>query len=209
MKNNFVRIALLLILLAAMLLSFACGPGANTNQENGQNQGANQPVKVLFDPGRCQLSGTTAATLKKDIEDALKDKKNLKKNLEGADGNGPWLDFDVIKSPNGYYYEAIFYGAIGGNDQFEELTNILNDFNGTKECLRRAVFRGPRKAAQVNADRLEEFEWIACDYPKRPCADGSCNCDKSNSNTSGMTNGGTSNSNRPSNTNSNTSSNSN
>lgn len=179
MNNTPLRIVLTFFIIGAIVLGLACATGTNQNVSNSD------PVAKGY-AGACELELDQAERdkLQADLEAAIRDKgvsKKLKKSLDG-DGTYPsWMNFEVRQAPPGpnepnRYYEVIFYGAVGGNGQFEELTDVLNDFDDKKECLRRGIFL-PAGAARLAPDqRADGFEWVACDYPNRPCSDGSCGC---------------------------------
>jgi hypothetical protein len=196
MNHNPKRYILTVATIGAMILGPACGTVTDTNVSNS-NVASNTKVADL---GPCELEWTDAerAKIELDIATAIRGKgveKKLKKSLDGDGGKPPWLRFEVRRSPGvsstgvpDRYYEAVFYGSVAGNAQFEELADILNDFNGKKECVRRAVFLptspspgpgpgpSPTPTPLAPALRAVGFEWTACDYPMRPCSTGECAC---------------------------------
>jgi hypothetical protein len=190
MYNNPLRILFTTLVIGSLVFSLACGNQSNTNTGNA-NQSANSNTAnansatsaSVADMGKCDLAWTEEE--RKAIENAILDdirtwgNKKLKKSLDGEGTNKPWLSFQLQRATgaNEMFYEGIFTGAVAGNDQFEELADILNNYNGKKKCVRRAYFIPGNKAIPSTGSlRDVAFEWSACDFPLRPCSDGSCAC---------------------------------
>ena len=190
MYNNPLRILFTTLVIGSFVFGLSCGsqPTSNTgnaNQSANSNANSNHSVSTKADLGKCELALDEPERLRieSEIIAKIRDKgtdKKLKKSLDGDGGEPPWLEFQLRVAPGQMYYEAIFKGAVGGNGQFEELADILNDFNGKKECVRRGIFLPKASGTLAPDQRAVGFEWSACDYPMRPCADGSCACTSMN-----------------------------
>lgn len=195
MYNNPLRILFTTLVISSFVIGLSCASQSNSNLSNSNQSAnsdtansntanANQDVDAKSaDLGKCELAWTEQE--RKDIEDDMladiRDwgSKKLKKSLDGDGTVGPWMTVQVRRSPgaNDRFYEAIITGTLAGNDQFKELTDILNNYDDKKECIRRAFFL-PTGSSITPTSNLRDrgFEWSACDFPMRPCSDGSCNC---------------------------------
>jgi hypothetical protein len=194
MYNNPLRILFTTLVIGSFVFGLSCGnqPTSNTGNANqSANTAANSNAANASpdmdaknaDFGKCELAWTDQE--RQGIENAIladiRDwgNKKLKKSLDGEGGNAPWMTVQVRRSQgvNDRFYEAVIIGGLGGNDQFKELTDILNNYHDTKKCVRRAFFL-PAGSSITPSSNLRDvgFEWSACDFPMRPCSDGACNC---------------------------------
>ena len=176
MKITSIRAAVsLTILLVVLLLIMSCAPGAqNTNQSLGQNQNDNQNanragnVAVLYS----DACDPTNMNTKIELVQARID-EDIARDDELKEGR---VKVQVRKATGGDYLELLVEGFARGEDELNDLTHILKKFmNKDKNCVLRVVFVPTGTIpALANSDRLTDFQWSACEWPKIACPSGVC-----------------------------------
>jgi hypothetical protein len=111
---------------------------------------------------------------------------SLKRLLKTSDNPDGTFTLEVEKAQNGTYFIARIKGKVSGDDNLKELSNILNDFQSKKECLRMIYFLPDPTSSSATGE--PGFEWSSCEYPMHVCPNGEC-CSVigANTNTNGNT----------------------
>jgi hypothetical protein len=177
MRNLSIRIAGCFLVLTALIWTLGCGPSA-TNSNVAQNQNANAELAntntAQITSKACSDSGTLGDKRQR-VYDEIERQIKLDGNL-ATQYQEEAFDFDVVIVDR--YLEAHFKGLIGGEDELENLSEILNNFK-EDGCL--LMVRMASKSAgggSVPPVPLSGFEWNLCEWPTYPCPDGTCACRK-------------------------------
>jgi hypothetical protein len=191
MKALMMRIAVGITALLGLLYFLACSPPApnsNTSQNVAPNQNqANGNTVSKEDLSPCEY-GSEPGPHAQHIKDDIKAKMgpSLKRLLKTSDNPDGTFTLEVEKAQNGTYFIARIKGKVSGDDNLKELSNILNDFQSKKECLRMIYFLPD--PTSLSATGEPGFEWSSCEYPMHVCPNGEC-CSVigANTNTNGNT----------------------
>ena len=178
MKALLIRIFAGVIALGAIFYFLACAPATNQNQNQNLGVASNQNAATgnvvdrdLDEPCEYEAPppGGHGNGIKKKMKDKMSDK--LKRQLKDAENPTGTFTIEIEKPVGVNYYVAYVAGEVSGDDRLKELSNILNDFQDKKSCVRIAMFYpGP----VLTAERGDGFEWAACEYPKQTCPSGVC-----------------------------------
>jgi len=177
MKALSMRISAGVIALGALLYILACSPATqNNNSSQNQNLAGNQAgVASKLEPCETSIGDPGHGEgLKGKIKDKIKNKpfSSLKKLLKDTDNPDGTFTVEVQQVSNGTYFVAYVRGKVSGDDNLKELSDILNDFQDEKNCLR-MVYLLPNQTSPV-AEAVPGFEWSSCEYPKYMCTNGEC-----------------------------------
>jgi hypothetical protein len=180
MKAQLMRISVGIIGLGVLLYFLACSPTTPNNNSSqnqslapNQNQANAESTSVDLDKP-CDDYGSGHGNHAKEIKDKIEAKMgpSLKRLLKDqAHPNGTFT-VEVQKATNGKYYVAYIKGKISGDDNLKELSDILNDFQSKKDCLR-VIYFLPSQTS-VTTDGGSGFEWISCEFPMVVCPNGEC-----------------------------------
>ncbi len=207
MKAQSIRIMVGVVALGGLLYFLACTPpvpsnNSSQNQNLSLNQNQADANKASKDLSPCDDYGSGHGEHAKAIKDEIEKEmgSSLKKLLKNQNNPSGTFTLEVQKAPNGKYYVGYIRGRISGDDNLKDLSDILNNFQSKKDCLRMIFFQ-PTQPAPA-ADDGPGFEWSACEYPMVVCPNGEC-CPaldpdaNSNTNTGNTNTNSNSNANRP------------
>lgn len=225
MKKQLTITALLIVLLAAVLISLSCnGPTTPTNNTAApsNNGGINstapsnteESILVDEDPDCSGNSADKPAKIKDGIERNIRSHSNLRNQYDTAHN----FHFQPVVDADG---DVILYiwGKIYMKSKRDEFNNFHNAYKyyRKKGCVKKIVFGQPTEISPSTPNPNHTtseiaFQFVACEDPNHLCNDGSCkddcngNLSISNKNVNMRPN---TNTNPNSNTNSNTNTNSN
>ena len=176
MKALSMRILAGTVALGALFYLLACSP-APQNNNSGQNQSLSpnqnqgNANRAAVDRGPCKYGepGSHAKKIKDEIEGKMD--PELKRLLKDANNPGGTFTIEVQKANNGSYFIAVVRGKVSGDDNLKDLTNILNDFQDSKDCLRMVYFLPDQI---TTADEYDGFRWSSCEHPMVVCPNGEC-----------------------------------
>lgn len=168
MSNLPRSIILLVVLMLAGLLMSSCGSEPKSNQSTNQTRTA-APAADKDDEDACKADITTRAAL---VSGRLNHWIDKDDQLRGR------IQLDVV-AVNNSYLEVFMSGEARGEDDFEDLYQIVRKFmhkTDKKGCVRKVKFVAP--GTQPMPTRAVAFEWSACKYPPDVvCSSGECHAE--------------------------------
>ena len=176
MKALSMRILAGTVALGALFYLLSCSP-ATQNNNSSQNQGlsTNQNQanvnRASVDRGPCKYAepGTHGNKIKGEIKGKMG--TSLKRLLKDDDNPNGTFTIEVKKATDGSYFIAYVRGQVSGDDNLKDLTDILNDFQDSKDCLRMVYFL-PNQTTTL--DQGDGFRWSSCEHPLVLCPNGEC-----------------------------------
>src|SRR6187397_509048 len=144
MKALSMRILAGVIALGALLYILACSPATqNNNSSQNQNLSGNQASAAAKELEPCDSSvgdPNHGEGLKGKIEKKIKDKpfSSLKKLLKDSNNLDGTFTVEVKKGEgaNVEYFVAYIRGKVSGDNNLKDLSDVMNDFQDEKNCLR-------------------------------------------------------------------------
>ncbi len=179
MKKILIRYTLISVVSVLSLFGVGCDQGGqNTNVASNQNTNANMTKGA---PETEAAGDTCEGSLDEKLE---KLQKKLEKRFKDDKDIGDQLDkghfkFKIDKGSGIYANRIVLYveGRIIGNDHFPDLLKIVKTYM-KKGCLERVRFVPmgtiPASGTLTPPPDGGGFDWIACESPMIPCANGSC-----------------------------------
>jgi hypothetical protein len=180
MKKTMMNVTPVMGVVLAVLLIWGCTAAPqNVNLTQNQNANSTQNTNSAIPIGDILSTACSEGNIDQRREKVYqKIKENIEKSSLETQYAAGKIKFDVVKAPGTAPDTLYLYieGRIIGRDEFDVLTDILDNFVNAK-CTSRVVFVRPgtiplKAGASLNDD--PGFEWTACDYPNEPCPGGEC-----------------------------------
>jgi hypothetical protein len=172
MNNEMIRAAVAMALFGTILLGLGCG-GAN---ENSNTVTSDKELEACKD---------TTSNKPTKIDDEIKNGLSTKLKgqlMDTANPNGSFkFKTYVRQGPQGTpdFLELYVEGTILGKDEFHDFSKLVKkSLKKDGSCVRNVYFvlPGTTPPPQPSMKSLVNPESSYCEWPNRPCSDGSCGC---------------------------------